>query len=75
MKIKDRLKTKTPPFWKKVGNWSLIGGVVIGAVSIGLDQGGIEIKLFGMTLNTILATIGGTLAAVGKGLSSLAIND
>ena len=75
MKIKDRIRQKTPPFWRKVGNYSLIGGAIISGLAIGLKQGGIEISLFGTELNTILATIGGTLAAVGKGLASLVIND
>lgn len=75
MRIKDRIKQQTPPFWKKVGNYCLVGGIIVGGIGIGLDEMDLSVNLFGMELKSIFISIGATMAAVGKGLSKLVIND
>lgn len=73
MKIKDRLKAETPPIWKKIGNWSLIGGVVLSGVTLGLDKSGLDVKIFGLTINPAVNFLGIVLGAIGKALSSLQV--
>lgn len=73
MKIRDRLKAETPPLWKKIGNWSLITGVIISGITFGLDETGLDIKILGINMNTAMSFVGVTLGAIGRMLSRLKV--
>jgi len=73
MKLRDRLKAETPPLWKKIGNWSLIGGAILSGITLGLDQSGLDVKIFGLTINPAMNFLGVALGAIGKALSSLQV--
>lgn len=66
--IKQRFKLPSPDFWKKIGNGCLIVGAIIGVIGGGLVT-------FYPTLGTIVITIGATIAAVGKILAGMTVEN
>ncbi|MCD4681135.1 MAG: hypothetical protein K8S00_12190 [Bacteroidales bacterium] len=69
--VVKRFISKTPPFWKKVRNWSFFGGLVFAGLVQGFATAGISIP----AITIILTVAGGVCSVVGGGLSQLATED
>lgn len=66
--IRKRLSLPSPDFWKKVGNTCLVIGTILGAIGGGLLG-------YFPTVGGIVIAIGATIAAVGKILASLTVEN
>ena len=65
--IKERWKSPTPKFWKKVQRWAIIAGAVAGAVI----AAPVALPAALITTATYIATVSATVATV----SQLTVND
>ncbi len=70
--ITQRLTSETPPFWKKVRNWTFFGGLVVAGLTQGIATAGITIPPL---LATILTIIGSACSVVGGGYSQYQTSD
>ncbi len=64
--ISNRVRSNTPPFWKKVRKFSLIIGAAGGALVATVTSGGLALPAIVTTLAGYMVAVGATGAAVAS---------